>query len=43
MKTWQWILIILFLLLFTWLWDAFFIGDLFNYIEEEILNFLKLG
>ena len=43
MKTVLWILFILFLILFTWLWDAFFIGDLFNYIEEEILNFLNLG
>ena len=43
MKTVLWILFILFLILFTWLWDSFFLGDLFNYIEEEILDFLNLN
>lgn len=43
MKTWQLVLIGVTLLAFTWFWDALFVGDLFRYIEEYILEFLRLN
>lgn len=43
MKTWQLVLIGVTLLAFTWFWDALFVGEFFRYIEEHILEFLRLN
>jgi hypothetical protein len=43
MKTWQLVLIGVTLLAFTWFCDALFVGELFRYIEEHILEFLRLN
>lgn len=43
MKLWQVLLIACLLIALTWFWDAFFISDLFDYFEEEILKFLRIN